>query len=109
MIQISYKLFQRREEEETSQLIFGAIITLMPKNLTKILFYFICFIIYFIFQKKKNNTVISYTHPYKKTSTNTSRSNPDICKRYDILTKSDLFMVAKFVQHLKTNECNSLY
>ena len=85
MIQILYKLFQRIEEEETSQLIFEAIITLMPKpDKDFILFYLLVLLfILFYFSKEKNYTVISYTHRYKKTSTNTSRSNPDIYKRYN--------------------------
>lgn len=53
MIQISYKLFQRREEEETSQLIFGAIITLMPKpDKDFILFYLFYYLLYFSKEKK---------------------------------------------------------
>lgn len=53
MIQILCKLFQRLEEEETSQLIFEAIRTLMPKpDKDFILFYLFYYLFYFSKEKK---------------------------------------------------------
>lgn len=70
MTQILYNWSKRLEEEESSQLIFEASITLMPKldrDFIKKIFY----------------KVVSHTGRYKKSSSSTSKQNPDTHKRCD--------------------------